>query len=135
MPETTTFAPEIWTRDGVPFELHAVDMAAREAEFLASLSDEEAAMWEPWYPDFPGERPPQTYQLTRVGNPYDVVAEFTVFPVGGWSWYDAASDRLLRDGYDPPPPTEADLAVCEHGLSARLCSGPNHYGEDDGDRF
>lgn len=125
--ETTTYEPEVWTRNGRAFELHVVDMAAREADYLLLLTDEEAEMWEPWYADFPGQRPPQTYQLTEVGRPFDVVDEFTVFPVGGWSWYDAAQDRLLRDGYDGPPPSEEDLAVCEHGLSQRLCAGPNHY--------
>jgi len=128
--ETTTH--ETWTKEGRSFFLVPVDMAAREAEFLATLSDEDAAMYEPWYPDFPGEREPVAYELhdTATG---EVAWERTIRPLDPWSAYDAVSDVLLRAGFVPPP--SPDRGVCEHGMAADLCEGPNHYGYDDEDRF
>lgn len=79
-----------------------------------------------WFADFPGQRPPQSYELRSVVDG-SVLRSDTVFPVEPWSWYDAIADRLVADGWTPPAPTEAELEECEHGLSAMLCSGPNHY--------
>lgn len=85
--------------------------------------------YEPWYPEGPGQRPPQCYRMVGIisGATYD---EFTVFPVDPWSPCDAASDLLIREGWTPPPPTPEELATCEHGLSASLCAGPMHYPDD-----
>lgn len=82
--------------------------------------------WEDgWYPEAPGQLPPKTYLVDGE--------QITVSPVGGWSWYDAISDILIRRGYTPPPPTPEELATCEHGLSAQLCAGPMHYPDDRSD--
>lgn len=81
-----------------------------------------------WYPESPGARPPRVYRMVDAAGL--TVTEFTVFPVEPWSWYDAASDLLVKEGWTPPPPTAEDLAVCEHGLSVSLCAGPGHYPEE-----
>ena len=82
-----------------------------------------------WYADEPGQRPPYQYRIEAVHNPRLALTE-TVFPYEPWSPYDAISDRLTANGFTPPAPTEAEMAVCEHGLSAQLCSGPGHYPMD-----
>lgn len=81
---------------------------------------------EDWFPEQPGQRPPVEYRIEAVHNARLALRE-VVFPVEPWSPYDAISDRLVANGFTPPPPTEAEMAQCEHGLSAQLCSGPNHY--------
>lgn len=87
--------------------------------------DDEEYYDEGWYADFPGQRPPQSYRMVTLWGV--TVDDFTVFPLDPWSPYDAASDRLVREGWTPPPPTDEELAQCEHGLSLRLCAGPEHY--------
>jgi hypothetical protein len=81
---------------------------------------------DPWFADDPGMRPPFTYRIEAVHNPRLALTE-TVCPYEPWNYYDAISDRLIRNGWTPPAPTEGEMAECEHGLSARWCSGPNHY--------
>lgn len=81
---------------------------------------------DPWFPEQPGQRPPYEYRIEAVHNPRLALRE-VVFPVEPWSPYDAISDRLVARGWTPPAPTEEEMAECEHGLSARWCSGPNHY--------
>lgn len=134
--ETTTETREVWTSpSGVACYLSPVSRAEsdrREREYLSTLSDEELDEWysvggdEGWYPDFPGEREPLLYELIDVDTGV-VVDSFVSRPYEPFNWYDAVSDELTREGWEGPPPTEEDLAVCEHGLSARLCSGPGHY--------
>jgi len=103
--------PEIWiSADGLPAELTLVD--------FAPLADGDDG----WFPEGPGERPPRAYEM-RVGP--NVVWERVVFPVAPWSPYDAVADILVAEGWAPPP--SDDDAECEHGMSARLCSGPRHY--------
>jgi hypothetical protein len=112
---------EVWTTsEGVSVELRPVPWPPLEA-------DED-----PWFPESPGHLPPVKYHLVAVATG-EVVDERVVFPVAPWSPYDAVSDLLLRDGYEPPPLTEAELAECEHGLSAALCAGPGHYPPDGAD--
>lgn len=82
-----------------------------------------------WYPDQKGQRPPATYRVEAVHNARLALTE-TVLPVEPWNAYDAISDRLVRMGFTPPPPTEAEMATCVHGLSASLCAGPGHYPMD-----
>jgi hypothetical protein len=60
-----------------------------------------------WFPESPGHLHPRTYLVGGI--------EFVVFPVEPWSPYDAIADILLRDGYTPPPPTEAELARIGYG--------------------
>jgi hypothetical protein len=81
-----------------------------------------------WYADQPGQRPPRFYELTSVDDVF--TEERVVYPVEPWSPYDAISDQLIRDGWTGPPPTEEQLATCEHGLAAWLCAGPEHYPMD-----
>lgn len=114
---------EVWTSpDGV-----AVELRAAPAPPVGPDEDY-------WFPESPGHLPPRWYHLVAVGTD-TVVAEHTVFPVAPWSPYDAISDRLVREGFTPPPLTEAELAECEHGMSAMSCSGPNHFGERYGDEW
>jgi hypothetical protein len=91
--------------------------------------DDDGCDDEGWFAESPGQRPPQRY-LLRSTVTGDVLDDFVVFPVEPWSPYDAASDRLIRDGYQPPTPTAEELAECEHGLSQQLCAGPGHYPPD-----
>lgn len=108
---TDTDAPEIWTTpEGVFVELHPVPN---------HFDDEDGG----WFPEEPGQRPPQSYELRDANG--SVALAFTVFPNEPWSPYEAASDKLVSWGFAPPA-SEPD-ALCEHGLSASLCSGPNHY--------
>lgn len=79
-----------------------------------------------WYPEGPGHRPPQTYEMTDDNG--DPIESFTVFPVEPWSPYDAAFDRLRGMGWVPP--VQEPEPTCEHGLSASLCAGPGHYPMD-----
>ena len=105
--------PEIWTSpDGLPAALTLVE--------LPPLADGDDG----WFPEGPGELPPRSYEM-RVGP--IAVWERTVFPYEPWSPYDAVSDILRHEGWTPPPPTDAEMAECEHGMSARYCSGPGHY--------
>jgi hypothetical protein len=116
---------EVWTTPaGVAVELRAVDFEP----YVPADDEEDCGGWE-WFPESAGARPPQRYLLVEVATG-EVDLDRTVFPYAPWTAYDAISDVLLADGYEPPPLTEAELATCEHGLSASLCSGPNHYGED-----
>ena len=85
---------------------------------------------DPWYPDFPGQRPPFEYRIEAVHNPR-LAFKRVVFPYEPCSPYDAISDILIGEGFNPPPCTEAELAMCEHGLSAQLCAGPGHYPMDE----
>lgn len=80
-----------------------------------------------WYPEEAGQRPPQAYEMhvPRIDGTKLVIAFFTVFPVEPWSAYDAISDKLRRYGWVQVNPYVPE--TCEHGLSADLCSGPNHY--------
>ncbi|QIN94171.1 hypothetical protein PP459_gp062 [Streptomyces phage Wakanda] len=71
---------------------------------------------------------------------------------GGWNYFTArfvgdnadamAADYIKRKGYlvfmhdddqldDNPLTQEALYPSCEHGLSASLCAGPNHYPMDN----
>jgi len=78
-----------------------------------------------WYPESPGQRPPQTYHM-RDG--FGIThAEHTVLPLAPWSAYDAIHDRLQREGWTRDTSNDEPYESCEHGLSASLCSGPNHY--------
>jgi hypothetical protein len=124
--EATTETREVWTSpDGVPCYLTARNTAEVEAAMAAEYGDE----WEPWFAEDPGARPPRYYHLLAVSDGR-VVESYTALPYEPWSWYDAVSDWLLRNGWDGPPPTEEDLAECEHGLAAWLCAGPGHYPDD-----
>lgn len=42
----------------------------------------------------------------------------------------ANSGRMIE--WDEAPAPAAEPEFCEHGLSAWLCAGPNHYPADDG---
>lgn len=74
-----------------------------------------------WFPESPGHRPPVTYELRSAGV---AVGVWTVFPVEPWGPWDALVDLLAREGWRPPA---EEYRTCEHGLSADLCAGPNHY--------
>ncbi len=81
-----------------------------------------------WYADQPGQRPPQFYRVFgRRGEP---VEDIVVHPVEPWSAYDAVGDKLRARGWEDLAPQ--DDATCEHGLSASLCAGPEHYPMDEG---
>lgn len=119
---TDTLTPEVWTSPaGVEAELHA----AAFDPYVPETEDEYYDAYE-WHADFPGQRPPQRYKMVAADG--TVVDDFVVSPCGGWSAYDAASDRLVREGWAPPPYDEAE---CEHGLSLALCAGPGHYPSDE----
>lgn len=77
---------------------------------------------EGWYPEGPGQRPPQRYQLIRDGA---VLDDRTVLPLAPWSAFDAVADALHADGWTET--AEPDPARCAHGLSLSLCAGPGHY--------
>lgn len=79
-----------------------------------------------WYPEAPGQRTPQEYHM--VLDDGTVIHDFMVFPVEPWSAYDAAVDKLTNRGYKMVGGRVPE--TCEHGLSADLCYGPNHYPED-----
>lgn len=83
------YPQEVWfSPDGVRCYLHP---------YVPEPPDSEE--WEPWYPEQPGMRPPQSYKMVRVDPPNTIEDDFTVFPVDPWSPYDAASDRLVREGW------------------------------------
>lgn len=143
--ETTTVTEgyEVWTKNGRSFYLvpdNSERRAAREAAYLASLTPEALAAHEAdleeygydegWYPDFPGEREPLLYELVDVATGEVADDTFVSRPYWPDNWYDAVVPSVMARGYEPPPPTEEELAVCEHGLSARLCAGPMHYPDD-----
>ena len=133
MSETTTNteveAPEVWHLDGRPFHLHVRDLDAEMAAYYAANPDEEDYGDDGWFPESPGERPPVAYKLV----PVDGVGDDHHYTVRGayYCAYDDVAYMLVRDGWTPPPLTEAELATCEHGLSARLCAGPGHYPMDN----
>lgn len=78
-----------------------------------------------WFAEEPGQRPPQSYEL-RPEVP-GLKFGFTVHPGELWSAYDAISDELVRTGWHRDTANDEPYRECEHGLSADLCSGPNHY--------
>lgn len=111
-------APEIWLDPlGRPAELRHVGLTAYDGD-------------DAWYAEQPGQLHPHTYEVRNVANPRLRLTR-VVFPVEPWSPYDAISDLLVRDGWTPPAATVEELATCEHGLSAQLCAGPNHYPMED----
>jgi hypothetical protein len=116
---STNHEPEVWTSpNGVSAELHFAGLTSFEP-----VDDDEYDGG--WYADFPGQRHPADYVLSVVGQPFDVVEEITVHPTGGWGYYDAISDLLVRDGWAPPLVEDEE---CPHGLSLSLCADPiNHY--------
>lgn len=123
--ETTTETREVWhSPTGVACYLTPVALILPEE--MPDLPED----YEPWYPEGPGERPPVRYHLVSCAGG-TVVEDHTVYPYEPWSWYDAISDWLIKEGWEGPPPTAEELEVCEHGLSARLCAGPMHYPDDD----
>jgi|PlaIllAssembly_1097288.scaffolds.fasta_scaffold00151_3 hypothetical protein len=124
----TTMEAEIWTTaEGVAAKLLPVDFEPYDGD------DEEFGGYE-WFPEGPGQRPPQRYVLEAVETG-EIIFDYTVFPYAPWSPYDAIFDVLMKEGFTPPPPTEAELALCEHGMSANGCSGPNHFGERVGEEW
>jgi hypothetical protein len=84
---------------------------------------------EGWYADEPGQLPPFEYRIEAVHNPRLAIRR-VVLPLAPWGPYAAISDVLVAEGWTPPPLTEDELAMCEHGLSANLCAGPGHYPMD-----
>lgn len=79
---------------------------------------------DPWYPEQPGDRPPQAYEIT-VGRaePFTEV----VYPTEPWSPADAIADRLRALGWQDTT-RQPEPELCEHGLSADLCADPiTHY--------
>lgn len=120
--ETTTETREVWTSSaGVATYLTPVPFDPPEPT-------DDGDVWE-WFPEFPGARPPRRYNMIAVDDGR-VVLDHTVFPYEPCSWYDAISNFLIHDGWEPPPPTEEELALCEHGMAAWLCAGPSHYPMD-----
>ena len=87
---------EIWTDPtGRPVELEYVGLTGDgEDEF-------------DWFPESPGHLHPRTYLVGGI--------EFVVFPVEPWSPHDAISDTLIREGYEPPPPTPEKEARIGYG--------------------
>ena len=79
-----------------------------------------------WFPESPYERPPQTYRIDNNNTGESILT--TVFPLEPWSAYDAIGDRLAGWGWTDT--TYEDPGTCEHGMSAALCEGPNHYPMD-----
>lgn len=108
---------EVWT-DAEGCQLMLVPTA-----FPAVVADDGDDDGFEWYPDGPGQRPPQRYELQLLSG--DPIAAHVVFPVEPWTAYDAISDRLIREGFTPP--VSEPVGECEHGLSIDLCFGPNHY--------
>ena len=80
-----------------------------------------------WYAEAPGEREPQTYRLDNTKTGESIT--HTVSPIEPWNAYDAIVDRCVAWGWKDT--TYVDPGKCEHGLSADLCAGPNHYPADD----
>lgn len=117
-------ANEIWVSPaGLPVEIKPV---AFEPYVPA---DDEDYFDDAWFPEGPDQLPPQRYLIVSLADGA-VLDDRTVFPYRPWGPYAAITDIMLSEGYEPPAPTEEELAECEHGLSAALCSGPNHYGAD-----
>ena len=81
---------------------------------------------EGWYPEAPGERPPQAYELRNIET--GEVERVTVYPVEPWSAYDAITDVLTARGWFNGD--RLDRGTCEHGMAADLCAGPGHYPMD-----
>lgn len=79
-----------------------------------------------WYPEAPGQREPQSYELRNIET--GEVERVTVFPVEPWSAYDAITDVLTARGWFNGD--RLDRGTCEHGMSADLCAGPGHYPVD-----
>ena len=117
MTENTTY--EVWL-DPLGRPAHLIPLG-----FPCQADDED-----PWFAEDPGQLPPYTYELRNVANPR-LALRLTVCAYEPWTSYDAIFDVLVGDGWTPPPPTDAELATCEHGLSALLCAGPGHYPKDD----
>jgi hypothetical protein len=78
-----------------------------------------------WYPEAPGERAPQSYDLRNIET--GEVERVTVYPVEPWSAYDAITDVLTARGWFNGD--RQDSGTCEHGMAADLCAGPGHYPE------
>ena len=53
--------------------------------------------YEPWFPEFPGEREPIRYALTN--SAVEDVLVFSVQPLEPWSYIEAASDLLCKWGW------------------------------------
>lgn len=81
-----------------------------------------------WLAESPELFMPSLYSLTEVAT--GDRNEFLVFGEGGFSPFEMAAHLAVsREGATPldsPASMNEDLD-CEHGLSAALCCGPNHY--------
>lgn len=72
---------------------------------------------------------PSMYALTDVTTG-ESATEFLVFGEGGFNPYEMAFHLAVsREGatFVPGAPSMNESLTCEHGMSAALCSGPNHY--------
>lgn len=113
-----THTPELWS---VP-----------EGNFAGQLVELRPAPWPDdfeWFAEGPGQRSPQFYDLALKDG--TIVRSTVVFPCEPWSPYDAISDKLRAEGYERQDHPDDRHDVCEHGLSANLCSGPNHYPDEE----
>jgi hypothetical protein len=84
-------------------------LGAQSALYLVPVPTVYAGDDEPWYPESPGERRPQAYELRTADGTATVVHEFSVQPLDPWSWYDAAADTLTQRGYSHLGP----LCACD----------------------
>lgn len=84
----------IWIdNDGHLVDVHPVPGAGEGYE------TEDGEWVEGWYPEQPGERPPQRYEMTWLSTPTRPAEFHTVYPLEPWSAYDAITDELLSRGW------------------------------------
>lgn len=79
-----------------------------------------------WFAEGPGQRPPQFYDM--MASDGITYKSLVVFPVEPWNPADALADKLVSQGYKDLSPIDEE--TCEHGMSASLCHGPQHYPYD-----
>lgn len=121
----TTTVTDQWT--WITSKGHSVDV--RDAGYFdpASLSDEDAEFYEPWFAEGPGQREPRYYDLVNLTTG-ESVRLCTGVVYEPWTYFDAISDKLKAWGWTDT--TLEEPGTCEHGLSAALCAGPEHYPMD-----
>lgn len=121
LPYGPEFVPDLFKFEGKVCRLDYVGPAAHTAadrEMLAEMLAESPELFMP-----------SMYALTEVATG-EAAHEFLVFGEGGFSPAEMAFHLATgREGatFLPPEPSMNDSLTCEHGLSADLCAGPNHY--------
>jgi hypothetical protein len=117
---TANELPDLFELEGELVRLEYVGSAHDREGYGEGLSEMMA--------ESPGLYMPSFYSLTEVAT--GKTHEFLVFGEGGFNPYEMASHLAVsREGATPvaAPVSMNESLVCDHGLSAALCAGPDHY--------